>query len=113
MWAMLFITIMVAASSASAEEMGSFGVISPDMNECLGSEAIAASCFREPERRNGSRAGPLRISGEGHIGFSYDGDRFSPVHGLKINLEFGGTTDNGLGMGISTRLNVDGDEISQ
>ena len=77
------------------------------MIDCFAEDAaLAEECLETESPQGGERpyTGPLRITGEGSFGFDYDGERISPEHSLKIMFEFGGKTDDGLG--IHSRISL-------
>ena len=92
---------------AEGSETTEFGAVSPVMIDCFAEDtALAEECLETESLLGDERpyTGPLRITGEGSFGFDYDGERISPEHRLKIIFEFGGQTDDGLG--IQSRISL-------
>lgn len=85
-----------------AEDDGatSFGIVSPQMNDCFARPEPVSECLEleGKETGPGNRDSLIRISGEGSMGVLYDDGEISPEHKVKIILEFGAQLDGGLGI---------------
>ena len=80
---------------AEGDSTASFGVISPEMQDCWADPAGAGCPDANPQGAD-YRSSPIRIGGEATMGFLYDDGKISPTHSVKITFEFGGETDGGL-----------------
>lgn len=103
---LIALAALAVPTAAAAEDAGttSFGIVSPQMNDCFARPEPVPEC---PELEGkatgpGNRDSLIRISGEGSMGVLYDDGKISPEHKVKIIFEFGAELDSGLG--INTRL---------
>lgn len=104
----VLITLMTLAvpTAAAAEDAGttSFGIVSPQMNDCFARPEPVPECpgLEGEATGPGNRDSLIRISGEGSMGVLYDDGEISPEHRMKIIFEFGAQLDSGLG--INSRI---------
>ena len=109
MWLFLCILVLPIKSAAENDDPAKFGVVSPETRKCFAEAIPPPECKTgntEPEESRGMKLGPFRISGVGHIGIGYDGDRFVPEHGMEITFELGGQTDSGFSVGTKADLPI-------
>ena len=103
------ILLLPIKGAAENDDPAKFGVVSPEMRKCFAETIPSPECKTgntETEDSKGTKLGPFRISGVGHIGIGYDGDRIVPEHGLEITFELGGQTDGGLSIGSRADLPI-------
>ena len=97
---LIALAVLAVPTSAAAEDAGttSFGIFSPQMNDCLARPEPVPECPELEGRTTGSgnRDSLIRISGEGSMGVLYDDGEISPEHKVRIIFEFGAQLDNGL-----------------
>lgn len=103
---LITLAALAVPTAAAAEDAGttSFGIVSPQMNDCFSRPEPVPEC---PELESettgpGNRDSLIRISGEGSLGVLYDDGKVSPEHKVKIIFEFGAQLDGGLG--INSRI---------
>ena len=104
--ALIALAALSVPTAAAAEDAGttSFGIVSPQMNDCFARPEPVPECpeLESMETGPGNRDSLIRISGEGSMGVLYDDGEISPEHKVKIIFEFGAQLDSGLG--INSRI---------
>lgn len=90
--------VVPTASAAGDEGTTSFGIVSPQMNDCFAQPELVPECpdLEGNATGSGNRDSIIRISGEASMGILYDDGEISPEHKVKIIFEIGAQLDNGL-----------------
>lgn len=98
--ALVALTVLAVPTAAAAEDAGttSFGIVSPQMNDCFARPEPVPECPDLGSETNGpgNQDSLIRISGEASMGVLYDDGKISPEHKVKIIFEFGAQLDSGL-----------------